>query len=291
MEAMSSPASRPVPPAAASQLNLRGAVDLSVLKQRQAPPAAPAAGPAAGAGPASTSRPRPGTAGAEAPALRVEVTEANFQDLVELSRRCPVVFALWAAYSPESAGVLDALERIVQELCRPAGAGRRGHRGLPPAGPGLPGAGRAHGGGRAQGPARSAVPGRGRRTADPRTARRTAQGCRSQRRVRQRRRRRPPAEPAPAPLPPLHQEAFDAIEAGDYAAAAAAYRQALDRDAGRRRGQGRPGPGGTHGPAAEALRTGGRRAPPARGGRTGQPRLPSSESPTSTSPGATWRMP
>jgi putative thioredoxin len=33
-----------------------------------------------------------------------------------------------------------------------------------------------------------------------------------------------PAEP---PLPPLHHEAFDAIEAGDYAAAAAAYRKAL----------------------------------------------------------------
>jgi len=32
---------------------------------------------------------------------------------------------------------------------------------------------------------------------------------------------------APAPLPPLHQAAFDAIEAGDYAAAADAYRQAL----------------------------------------------------------------
>lgn len=32
---------------------------------------------------------------------------------------------------------------------------------------------------------------------------------------------------SPAPLPPLHQAAFDAIEAGDYAAAAEAYRQAL----------------------------------------------------------------
>jgi putative thioredoxin len=35
------------------------------------------------------------------------------------------------------------------------------------------------------------------------------------------------AEAAEQPLPPLHQEAFDAIEAGDYAAAAAAYRKAL----------------------------------------------------------------
>ncbi|TDK27619.1 tetratricopeptide repeat protein [Arthrobacter crusticola] len=37
-----------------------------------------------------------------------------------------------------------------------------------------------------------------------------------------------PAAPAAEPeLPPLHQEAFDAIEAGNYAAAAAAYRRAL----------------------------------------------------------------
>ncbi|BAS09659.1 putative NADPH dehydrogenase C23G7.10c [Arthrobacter sp. Hiyo4] len=34
-------------------------------------------------------------------------------------------------------------------------------------------------------------------------------------------------ETEPAPLPPLHQAAFDAIEAGDYEAAAVAYRQAL----------------------------------------------------------------
>jgi putative thioredoxin len=37
----------------------------------------------------------------------------------------------------------------------------------------------------------------------------------------------PNGEPEPAPLPPLHQEAFDAIEAGDFAAAASAYRRAL----------------------------------------------------------------
>lgn len=38
----------------------------------------------------------------------------------------------------------------------------------------------------------------------------------------------PPADaPEEPPLPPLHQEAFDAIEKGDYTAAAAAYRRAL----------------------------------------------------------------
>jgi putative thioredoxin len=35
------------------------------------------------------------------------------------------------------------------------------------------------------------------------------------------------AEPVEEPLPPLHQEAFDAISAGDYAGAVAAYRKAI----------------------------------------------------------------
>lgn len=36
-----------------------------------------------------------------------------------------------------------------------------------------------------------------------------------------------PAEPVEEPLPPLHQEAYDAIARGDYAAAASAYRTAI----------------------------------------------------------------
>lgn len=38
------------------------------------------------------------------------------------------------------------------------------------------------------------------------------------------------AEPAEAPLPPLHQEAYDAIERGDFEAAASAYRTAIAQD-------------------------------------------------------------
>ena len=37
----------------------------------------------------------------------------------------------------------------------------------------------------------------------------------------------PPAAPEPEPLPPLHQEAFDAAERGDYPAAITAYNKAL----------------------------------------------------------------
>lgn len=39
-----------------------------------------------------------------------------------------------------------------------------------------------------------------------------------------------PAEPEPEPLPPLHQKAYDAIEAGDLDGAIAAYTQALRED-------------------------------------------------------------
>jgi putative thioredoxin len=38
------------------------------------------------------------------------------------------------------------------------------------------------------------------------------------------------AEPVEEPLPPLHQEAFDAISAGDYAAAVAAYKRAITQN-------------------------------------------------------------
>ncbi len=38
-----------------------------------------------------------GTADGGAAPLRVNVTEGNFQELVELSAQVPVVFALWAA--------------------------------------------------------------------------------------------------------------------------------------------------------------------------------------------------
>ena len=43
----------------------------------------------------------------------MEVTEANFQELVDLSAQVPVVIALWADYSPGSGQLVDELSRIV----------------------------------------------------------------------------------------------------------------------------------------------------------------------------------
>ncbi|QDG67526.1 tetratricopeptide repeat protein [Pseudarthrobacter sp. NIBRBAC000502772] len=223
---MSSPASRPVPPAAASLLNLRGAVDLSSLKQRQAPPAAPGIPPVSGDAGASAE------AGAVTPddgaaPLRVTVTEGNFQELVELSAQVPVVFALWAAYSPESAAMLDSLERVINSYGGRLVLGAADIEAFPQL---------------AQAFQVQAVP-----TAVAVLKGQPVplfQGGADESQI------RPlldellkvaaangvtgslgggsaPMETEPAPLPPLHQAAFDAIEAGDFEAAAVAYRQAL----------------------------------------------------------------
>ncbi|MDQ0922938.1 putative thioredoxin [Pseudarthrobacter sp. W1I19] len=212
---MSSPASRPVPPAAANLLNLRGAVDLSSLKQRPAPSAPP---PASGGD-------QPGQAPG-APELKVNVTEANFQQLVELSAQVPVVFALWASYSPESAGMLDVLEQVVDSYGGRLVLGAADIEAFPQL---------------AQAFQVQAVPTavavlKGQPVplfqggADEQQVRNlfdellkvaAANGVTGSLGA------GAGAEAEPAPLPPLHQAAFDAIEAGDYAAAADAYRQAL----------------------------------------------------------------
>ncbi|MDI2034110.1 tetratricopeptide repeat protein [Paenarthrobacter nitroguajacolicus] len=215
---MSSPGYRPTP-AAASQLNLRGAVDLSSLR-RPAPPQGPPAPAAADGG-----APQGGDAG-QAP-LRVDATETNFQDLVQLSAQIPVLFLLWSRYAAESPGVLDAAQRVVESYggrlvlaaadvdAFPQLAQAFQVEAVPTAvavikGQPVP---------LFQGPA------------DDEQIRNLIEellkvaaangvtgsiGDAGQ------------AEDAePAPLPPLHQAAVDAIEAGDYDAAVAAYKQAL----------------------------------------------------------------
>jgi putative thioredoxin len=229
---MTSPASRPVPPAAANSLNLRGAVDLSSLKQRPAPPSA--AGPARPGVPAANETAAADAAGVEAAAesaspLRVDVTEANFQELVELSAQVPVVIALWASYTPGSGQLVEVLERIVGSYEGRLVLGAADIEAFPQL---------------AQAFQVQAVP-----TAVAIVKGQPVplfQGVAEEQQVRalldellkvaaangvagQIGAGGPgSAETAAPPLPPLHQAAFDAIEAGDYAAAAAAYRQALN---------------------------------------------------------------
>ncbi|KUM41759.1 tetratricopeptide repeat protein [Arthrobacter sp. EpRS71] len=221
---MSSPGYRPTP-AAASQLNLRGAVDLSSLRRPAAPPA-PAPSASADGGSPAGGTPQGGDNG-KAP-LRVDANESNFQDLVQLSAQIPVLFILWSSYAPESPAVLDAAERVVESYggrlvlaaadvdTFPQLAQAFQVQAVPTAvavvkGQPVP---------LFQGPADdqqirnlveellkvAAANGVTGSMGDAAAAGEDAE---------------------PAPLPPLHQAAIDAIEAGDYAAAVAAYKQAL----------------------------------------------------------------
>jgi putative thioredoxin len=180
----------------------------------------------AGAAPAGNGTAANGAEDTGAPPLRVNVTEGNFQDLVELSAQVPVVFALWAAYSPESAAMVDSLEQVVNSFGGRLVLGAADIDAFPQL---------------AQAFQVQAVP-----TAVAVIKGQPVplfQGGADEAQI------RPlldellkvaaangvtgslggaaPADGEPAPLPPLHQAAFDAIEAGDYEAAAAAYRQAL----------------------------------------------------------------
>lgn len=213
---MSSPGYRPTP-AAASQLNLRGAVDLSSLR-RPTPPQGPPS-------PADGETPQGGEAG-KAP-LRVDATETNFQDLVQLSAQIPVLFLLWSRYAPESPAVLDTAQQVVESYggrlvlaaadvdAFPQLAQAFQVEAVPTAvavikGQPVP---------LFQGPADDAQI---RNLVDELLKVAAANGVTGSIGD------APQADDAePAPLPPLHQAAVDAIEAGDYDAAVAAYKQAL----------------------------------------------------------------
>ncbi|MBT1003136.1 tetratricopeptide repeat protein [Paenarthrobacter sp. DKR-5] len=207
---MSVPGSRPANPAAASaSLNLRGAVDLSSLKTPRTPASAPAAGEA------------PGGSGP------VEVTEQNFPDLVQLSNRVPVVMNLWAPVSPQSSQLTDVLQKVADENPGRILVGSVDAQAFPQIAqafqaqsvPTVVAVLKGQPVPLFQGP----VPEEQIRSffaellkvAEANGVSGTLDEA--------------PAggEEQPAPLPPLHQDAYDAIEAGDWAGAAEAYRKAL----------------------------------------------------------------
>jgi len=145
---------------------------------------------------------------------------------VELSAQVPVVFALWAAYSPESAGMLDTLEQVVNSYNGRLVLGAADIDAFPQL---------------AQAFQVQAVPTAvavlkgqpvplfqgGADEAQVRALLEELLKVAAANGVTGSLGGGPAEETGPAPLPPLHQAAFDAIEAGDYQGAAAAYRQAL----------------------------------------------------------------
>lgn len=209
---------------------LRGAVDLSSLRGRAAQTGGPAA--AGGASP-------------EAPSgLVVDVTDASFPQILELSRSVPVVMDLWAEWCGPCKQLSPIIEKVTREL--------NGRVVLAKvdvdANPQIAQAFRAQSiplvvaliGGQPVPMFTGAVPEEQVREVFTRLLEVAAQNGVTG---------TVPAgdadaaveEPAEAPLPPLHAEAYEAIEAGDYARAIAAYEHALaenPRDADARAGLG-----------------------------------------------------
>ena len=193
--------------------SLRGAVDLSGLVRRaNTPPPAPGSAPA------------PSGSG-----LVVEVSEATFPQIVELSARVPVIVELYApGLAPALGAIVESyggrlvlatvdaqanpgIAEAFQVREVPAAAGVIGGRPVPlfvgtPAEEQV----RQVFDQLLQVAQQNGVTG----SLDPNAAPPEGEGA-------------APAEPVEEPLPPLHQEAYDAISAGDHAAAVAAYKKAI----------------------------------------------------------------
>ncbi|MHA7190970.1 co-chaperone YbbN [Arthrobacter sp. MDT2-16] len=209
---MSTPAQRGgMPP---SSMNLRGAVDLSALKARAD----------------AASRPAPARQAAAAPSpYIVEVTKQTFPQLVQLSAQVPVIVNLRAAWSEQSNQVTAVLEGAAVEFdgrillanvdleAQPQIAQAFQAQGVPTVVAVVKGQPVPLFEGVLPDPQIRAYLDELMKVAEANGVTGTLNDG---------------SEPGPAaaeepPLPPLHQEAFDAIEAGDYATAAAAYRRAL----------------------------------------------------------------
>lgn len=205
---------------------MRGAVDLSSLRSRGQSPA-PTAGGTPGRPGAENAAPATG-----APPLVFDVTEADFGQVLELSRTVPVVVDLRAEWAEPSVQLSPVLEKVVTEF-----GGRLVLARIDvDASPQLAQSFRAQSiplvVGLIAGQPVQLFSG-----AVPEAQLREVLGKLLELAAGQGVTGSVPtgADPAAAPveetLPPLHQEAFDAIERGDYAAAAEAYEKALGENA------------------------------------------------------------
>lgn len=197
---------------------LRGAVDLSSLRNRPAAPAQGAPAPASGEGGAFP--------------LVVDVTDATFGQVLELSQSVPVVVDLWAEWCGPCKQLSPILEKVVNEL-----AGRLVLAKVDvDANPQLAQGFRAQSipmvvalvAGQPVPLFTGAVPEEQVREVFAQLLQLAAQhGVTGTIPVGDVEAEGDAPEPEAPPLPPLHQAAFDAIEQGDYAGAIDAYERAL----------------------------------------------------------------
>ncbi|WP_106814109.1 tetratricopeptide repeat protein [Microbacterium timonense] len=210
---------------------VRGAVDLSALRNRPAPAAAGDAAPSGDAiGVAS---------------LVMDVTDETFAQVLELSRTVPVVVDLWAEWCGPCKQLSPILERVVTEL-----AGRLVLAKVDvDANPQLSQAFRAQSipmvvalvAGQPVPLFTGAVPEQQVREVFAQLLQLAAQNGVTGSVAVDGASDSSAGDAAEPPLPPLHAEAFEAIEAGDYARAITAYEKALaenPRDADARAGLG-----------------------------------------------------
>ncbi|HET8926458.1 MAG TPA: tetratricopeptide repeat protein [Microbacterium sp.] len=195
---------------------LRGAVDLSALRNR---PAAPAAGESSAADTGSVT------------SLVMDVTDESFPQVLELSRSVPVVIDLWADWCGPCKQLSPILEKVVTEL-----GGRIVLAKVDvDANPQLSQAFRAQSipmvvallAGQPVPLFTGAVPEQQVRDVFAQLLQLAAQNGVTGTVAVGEAEQTDDAEPAEPELPPLHAEAFDAIEAGDYPRAITAYEQAL----------------------------------------------------------------
>jgi putative thioredoxin len=212
-----------VPPSAAS---LRGAVDLSSLVNRSESPATSVPGgasaPAAGGEPSGPT------------SLVVDVTDATFSAVLDLSNTVPVIVDIWAEWCGPCKQLSPILEKLVTEY-----AGRLVLAKVDAdTNPQLVQAFQAQSiptvaaviGGRPVSLFVGALPEAQVRDVFEQVLELATQNGVTGSVPVAAASDEPAAEPEPEPLPPHHQDAYDAIERGDYQAAQEAYRTAIAQD-------------------------------------------------------------
>ena len=198
----------------------RGAVDLSALNRPQSPPPGePGGAPSAGG-------------------YVLDVTDANFQQVVQDSTTYPVVMLLWIPTDKANADLGELLGRLAEEYAGRFLLGRLDAQAYPQVAAAFQVQGVPTVVAVLQGQPlplfQGAAPEEQVRDVLEQvlaaaeqngvTGRAPGQGGEDEARP------EAEAEPVEEPLPPLHQEAYDAIERGDFEAAASAYRTAIAQD-------------------------------------------------------------